>query len=1017
MLYLPRRHYTAPALPPHHVARPRVQQLLAPQAQQITVVTAGAGSGKTLAVRETLQAQDAPVLWTTMATMTSAPAIVGLLARSAAQAGLPTPPDLEAWLSSEPACWPALLDHLLDGWQETPSILVVDRYDEGRDPAVSACLQALTAGLPEHTSLYLIGRTEPLDLGLATWRVQQQVRDIDAAALHFTATELAAVITALTDLSLPVTDLEVLESQAGSWIAGLVLAIHAWHSRGNANLEGILSVLQDASDTIPYLVREILDRQSPDMQHLLLRAARLPWIDPDACQQLLECAMPAAWAQPTQRAQYFMAPNGAGQLEFQPLFRAGLLTLGEQRLTADERTAIEDGIRQWFGDLALLDGQVQRNDGSKALNTLAMLADEYLIADDSVNLGALLAAFPSDAHQDPWWQLLSAEVSRKRGDTVSCLALLTPLMAHAEPAVRSRTLAIQAAVLARQGAADDAARAIEAAAESIAPGDHLGRGYLWLVRGGSAILRSDGPGAEAAFDLAMQTFRLAGHAVGEAKACLYLAQSRFNLGLIASATPLIDRAEALYREAGWTTPVLTALLRGAIAYHQGDFGRSLMLFDQGSAIAAALQDAQMLVRVRLLRAEVLLGLGDVTGARHDFEQSLASSRWTGLIYDSICAMLGLAETARRQQELGLARRWLERAVGETVLPDGHPLHLRRLMITVRLLLQAGQPDEAATVLDDVERCLAVHDQPMSRAEALSLKAALHRHRGEQASGDVVAAECAELCRRYGYGFLAQYDAADELVAVAQTHLTIRCFGHFDVQADGSSIFPPTWKGRQILLLLIAVLLTPAGLSRDELAGQLYPKQRISRTAISVLVNRLRRATAGEERPWNALGGLIVSQQGRYQLNPALRVTCDLTDFEAAWQDAQQATDDPERAKAYRRLVDLYAGPLFQGFHDEGWVLVAHHRTRQQWQTAHHWLHDWLRRQGDLATALALTEQHLAVDAADETAHRRKIELLLDLGQRPEARQQYAIMVRCLSEQSGAVPDQASRALLQRLQAD
>ena len=104
-----------------------------------------------------------------------------------------------------------------------------------------------------------------------------------------------------------------------------------------------------------------------------------------------------------------------------------------------------------------------------------------------------------------------------------------------------------------------------------------------------------------------------------------------------------------------------------------------------------------------------------------------------------------------------------------------------------------------------------------------------------------------------------------------------------------------------------LILAPDGLTRDALAEQLYLQQRTSRTAISVLVNRLHKAI-GQDGPWAACGGLIGSQQGRYRLNPQLAIRTDLDEFQAAWQTGGQPAGDEARLNAYRRLVTPYGGP-------------------------------------------------------------------------------------------------------------
>lgn len=645
-------------------------------------------------------------------------------------------------------------------------------------------------------------------------------------------------------------------------------------------------------------------------------------------------------------------------------------------------------------------------------DALSILADEYLIAGDTVNLGALLAAFPPGSRENPWWQLLVADVAQRQGDADGCLDHLAPLLSHPDAAIRARALIIRVSVSARQGRVTEAERDLAEAGTCLAPADVRGLGLLWLTRGSLAILRWDVAASEAALAEAMAIFQRAGHAVGEAKACIYLSISRGNRGDL-TATPLIDRAETLYRQAGWTQPVLLTFLRAQVAYLQGDFARAAALYTEAAAIAATLQDEPLVRRAHALHADALLAMGDLATAGQAYERSLAEAETSGFTFVGLIALLGLAEVACRQGDPDGARRWLDHFEATQPLDADHPLHLRWQTIRIRVALQAGQPDAAASALDVLEGALAGQDQPFFAAMALSLRGKLAALKGATAAAATAVAACTELCRRMGYDFLKQYDDPAP-VPGAPPAITVSCFGHFDVRHDGRSLFPDTWKGRQVMLLLVALILAPDGLSREALEAQLYPKQRTSRTAISVLVTRLRKAIAAAGPVWESIGGLVVSQQGRYRLNPALTVHADLTLFAAAWHEAQQATTDDQRLTAYRRLVGLYTGPLFAAYHDADWVLVAHQRTRHQWQEAHRWLQATLSARGDLAGALALVDAQLALDPLDEAVHRRKIDILLASGRKRDARQQYDAMAHVLSHRLGRFPSEESRRLLPRL---
>jgi DNA-binding SARP family transcriptional activator len=114
------------------------------------------------------------------------------------------------------------------------------------------------------------------------------------------------------------------------------------------------------------------------------------------------------------------------------------------------------------------------------------------------------------------------------------------------------------------------------------------------------------------------------------------------------------------------------------------------------------------------------------------------------------------------------------------------------------------------------------------------------------------------------------------------------------------------------------------------------------------------------------------------------------------------------------MLAACGGPLFTGFHDEAWIVVAHQRTRRQWQEAHSWLQAWTLRMAGVDAALALADANLAQDPASEPAHIFKIRTLLDHGQVEGARLQYQTLRQCLLEAHGSEPGPEARTLLPRL---
>lgn len=112
---------------------------------------------------------------------------------------------------------------------------------------------------------------------------------------------------------------------------------------------------------------------------------------------------------------------------------------------------------------------------------------------------------------------------------------------------------------------------------------------------------------------------------------------------------------------------------------------------------------------------------------------------------------------------------------------------------------------------------------------------------------------------------------------------------------------------------------------------------------------------------------------------------------------------------FMRGFYLDASPEF-----ETWLLTEREKWRRQLQTAFRQLIVHHKRQGEVARALALAQQLLALDTWQEEAHRLVMEMWARQGQFQEALSQYETCCRVLAEELGAEPTAVTINLAQRV---
>lgn len=642
------------------------------------------------------------------------------------------------------------------------------------------------------------------------------------------------------------------------------------------------------------------------------------------------------------------------------------------------------------------------------------LADQFLISSESVNstaLASLMAAGPDD---DGWRHLVQAEIDHVQGRQAAGVAIAQELSGHPDAAVRGRAQILLARFETNAGHTTEAGHIAATAMDTLPGDDTVGRAFAKLVTGRIALQVGDPAAATEALQEAQQGFETAGHVVGQSKVLRMLAAVALNHGHVRDVMTWLDRAEGLYRRAGWAPSATFAYYRGQAAYFAGQFVDAIRALDQGLVLADACGDNATATYMRYARGWASLRQGDLDDAERAFVQAMTWCQEAGQLDLLSGVQLAMAELALAHGDLPEAQRWCDVVREGFTVPEAHFARAGYRLTECRLWATADQRHRAWQALTSLMEDWGDRLRPSMRFEVLHLQRSLASDAGDEADVARANAAITTLGQVHGYAFLPETVPGARLPERPAPVVDMRCFETFTVHVAGESLMPDAWKGHRVKLLLATLLLEPEGITKEALTERLYPKQRPNRAIIAGLVKRLRRALDGD-----GLGdaaSLILWRQGRYQINPEATVQCDLWAFERAWQLYQDAHDEASRATACRTLIDLYRGPLFVGFHDEPWILIAHQRTQRQWQQAYTWLQTWTLHHEGAAAALELADANLAQAPAAEAAHQFKIRTLLGLGDGQGARRQYETLTQCLSDAIGAAPNVESQALWAEIQA-
>ena len=303
------------------VHRTRLIELLrAGLERRLTLVSAPAGFGKTTLLAEwTLQSPHC-VTWLSLEEGDNDPTRFWTYFTAALQR---LQPDIGAYAlsllqSAQPAPMRSVITALvneIDAFPDSFSLVLDDCHVIEAEPIYEA-LDFLLEHLPPRMHLVIATRTDPA-ISLARLRMRNQMVELRAADLRFDNPETGAFLNEVMGFQLPAADVSALETHTEGWIAGLHLAalrLASPETGGDDRSSFIRDFTGSNVYILDYLVQEVLQRQSEDVQTFLKRTSILDRLNGPLCDSLAEqedekvSGTGQAMLERLQRANLFISP-------------------------------------------------------------------------------------------------------------------------------------------------------------------------------------------------------------------------------------------------------------------------------------------------------------------------------------------------------------------------------------------------------------------------------------------------------------------------------------------------------------------------------------------------------------------------------------------------------------------------------------------------------------------------------------------------------------------------------------
>src|ERR1700691_3469061 len=298
----------------------------------------------------------------------------------------------------------AMVDKVLSELEESCDrfILVIDDLHELSSPEAAGQLTELLTRLPPGVRAVVATRRD-LPLRLHKLRLAGDLAEIRAAQLRFTSRETRQLLAAA-GIAVPGHVAAVLHQRTEGWAAGLRLAVLSM--AGHPDPERFVAEFSGSDRTVAeYLMAEMLERQPPEVQGLLLRTSVLDRVNGELADLLTDATGSERILLDLENANAFVVSLDPGRTWFRYHRMFGdLLRLELRRTMPAEVAGLHQLAAHWLaarGQTADAIGHLQAaDDWDEAARMLTDHALSLTLDGQAGTVAVLLRAFPARTGAD-----------------------------------------------------------------------------------------------------------------------------------------------------------------------------------------------------------------------------------------------------------------------------------------------------------------------------------------------------------------------------------------------------------------------------------------------------------------------------------------------------------------------------------------------------------------------------------------------------------------------------------------
>jgi LuxR family maltose regulon positive regulatory protein len=441
-------------------------------------------------------------------------------------------------------------------------VMAFDDYHVITEHGIHEALSYLIERLAPHAHTLIATRSDP-PFPLGRLRARGELKELRASDLRFDKNEATAFLNEVMNLDLTAADVSALEDRTEGWIAGLQLSALTLQNRANRS-ELVKEFAGDNRFVLDYLLEEVLNCQSEQVQDFLLRTSILTRLNGSLCDALTGDQSGHQMLEQLERANLFLIRlDGRGEwFRYHHLF-ADLLRLKLKQKQPGAIRELQIKASHWFEQNNLADEAINyalaAQDWDRALNLIEPIAFHRLSLGGFERLKVWVEAMPEAAFKNrpllfPFYvpsliyneEYDKAEKYLQVVETVEPESLRKSLMSL----VWTTRSIIAAALYQPERAADCSKKAFE----FLLPDDIKQRAVVMQSRIRSASLRGDTQELEKRILEALPAYRAAEHLIFQVWGQLALGIVRIMQGRLREGEQALEGAQQFARENLRTRP-------------------------------------------------------------------------------------------------------------------------------------------------------------------------------------------------------------------------------------------------------------------------------------------------------------------------------------------------------------------------------------------------------------------------------------------------------------------------------